>query len=175
MVSAAAGGHVLRRECCPEKWRVRYESRRPVLERAASRSRALQVGLYSAGRELRMSRMPYSIPLEGHAISNVEGDARFVLVFDDPLQSRMYLDGSFSIGTQNERDVFDPPCEDWVRDVLLSLAGVKISAASYNSQSYLRISFEDGRDLSVDDGPYENWHYTNSSGTCIHGGVGRTS
>jgi hypothetical protein len=120
--------------------------------------------------------MPYSIPLGGHAILDVQGEGRFKLLFDDADASRLHLDGPFTIRTPDANpDLFTPPCPDWVRDVLLSLVGVKVASARYDRSGHLRISFVDGRELSVDDGPYENWHYANSSGIRLHGGAGSVS
>jgi hypothetical protein len=120
--------------------------------------------------------MAYSLPLAGHAISDVEGDFRFELVFDDAARSRLFLEGPFSIGAvDGQRDLYEPPCPDWAPDVLLSLAGCNVSAARYDRRSNLRISFADGRALFVDDGPFENWRYSDANGVCIYGGVGRVS
>jgi len=123
-----------------------------------------------------VARFAYSIPLAGHALADVEGSARPELVFDDEARSRLWLEGPFSLHTAAERgDLFQPPCPDWVRDVLLSLLRVKVIDARYNRNGTLRVTFEDGRCLTVDDGPYENWHYSNANGDRIHGGVGRIS
>jgi Family of unknown function (DUF6188) len=120
--------------------------------------------------------MAYVLPLAGHAISDVEGEFRFELVFDDAPGSHLLLEGPFSIGAADgHRDLFEPPCPDWVRDVLLSLAGSNIYAARYNRRGSLRISFVDGRDLFVDYGPFENWRYSNANGVYIYGGIGRVS
>jgi|SRR5579864_1308549 len=118
---------------------------------------------------------PRLLPLHGHAVSDVTGTGRFVLFFDDPAQSRLSLDGSFQIRVDNETQEYTPLNPDWVRDVLLSFVGVRVNSARYNRRSRLIIRFSDDRELIIDDGPFENWHYSNSSGLSLHGGVGKVS
>lgn len=122
-----------------------------------------------------MTRMPSSLPLDGHALADVQGEGRFILVFDDPAKSRLAIHGPFSIGSGEQRDLYEPPLPDWVRNVLQSLAGVTIESARFNRASHLRIRFADGRELEVPDGPFENWHYSNNQGVVLHGGVGRVA
>lgn len=122
-----------------------------------------------------MSRMGYSLPLAGHAIRDVGGEGRFELRFDDAVESCLRLNGPFVLSAGGEANEFAPPLPEWVRDVLLSLVGVRIESARYNRESNLRITFADGRELSMCDGPYENWHYSNKTGASLHGGVGRVA
>jgi hypothetical protein len=122
-----------------------------------------------------MPRMGYSLPLNGHSLRDVVGQGRFKLCFDDTVESCLQLDGTFIISTGGEANEFAPPFPHWVRDVILSLVGVRIESARYDRESNLQIKFADGRELSVRDGPYENWHYLNNIGASLHGGVGRVS
>ncbi len=122
-----------------------------------------------------MPRLAYPLPIAHYAITDVTGRGQFELVFDDPPHSRLLLSGAFTLGTGDKRDAFDPPWAEWVRTVLLSLANVRIDATRYDRQSYLRITFADGRDVFVPDGPFENWHYANDEGLVIHGGVGQVT
>lgn len=124
---------------------------------------------------VHMPKMRYSLPLRGHALREVVGQGRFDLRFDDAVESCLRLEGAFVLFAGGATDEFVPPVPEWVRDVLLSLVGVRIESARYDRQSNLRIEFADGRELSVRDGPYENWHYSNNAGARIHGGVGRVS
>lgn len=123
-----------------------------------------------------MVRLAYSIPLAGHAVTDVQRESRFELAFNDKSKSRLWLEGPFRLHTGDDAGgLFEPPCPAWVRDVLLSFVGVKIISARFGRNSRLQLTFQDGRQLTVDDGPYENWHYSNADGLRIHGGVGRTS
>lgn len=120
-----------------------------------------------------MPRACYTLPLAGHAIRDVEGNGRFHLKFDDGAESYLFLEGPFYISAGGDAEEFVPPHAEWVRDVLLSLAGVRIESARYDRNSNLRIKFADEREIFVPDGPFENWHYSNNAGTRMHGGVGR--
>jgi hypothetical protein len=118
---------------------------------------------------------PHSLPLDRARIVEVRGAGRFELVFDDPACSVLSLHGSFELRSGEQVLAYEPPCPDTVCDVLQTLVGVRIEAARYRRNSTLRIQFEDGRDLTVPDGPFENWHYANQRGARLHGGVGRVS
>jgi hypothetical protein len=62
------------------------------------------------------------------------------------------------------------------------LIGVPIrEACAHPRRGELQILFEDGSELVVEDGPYENWHYTKvnpdrrNDVLRVHGGIGRTT
>lgn len=74
----------------------------------------------------------YSLPLNGHVVSDVTGTERFKLLFDNPAKSRLDLDSPFTIQTGSQIDERVLPFYDWVRDVLLSLVGVIIWYGSDN-------------------------------------------
>ena len=69
-------------------------------------------------------------------------------------------------------ETYEPPCPDWVRDVLSSFIGVEVSDGRYNRRSNLTIRFADERELYIPDGPFENWHFY-KTGLHMIGGVGR--
>ncbi|OLB75902.1 MAG: hypothetical protein AUI14_20105 [Actinobacteria bacterium 13_2_20CM_2_71_6] len=65
---------------------------------------------------------------------------------------------------------------------LNQLIGIPIrEALAHPRRGELLIFFEDGNELVVEDGPYENWHYTKVNPDRrrdvlrVHGGVGRTT
>lgn len=136
------------------------------------RSPPLLRGVYFDGA---MTRMPYALPLMGHAMHDVTGEGRFTLWFDNPAKGRLLLAGPFNVVASGERITFEPPCPEWVRSVLLSLCAIQISGSRFTRTSQLFLKFADGRELRVEDGPFENWHYSDDSGLSIHGGVGRTA
>ncbi|MDC3957626.1 hypothetical protein KEG38_27455 [Polyangium jinanense] len=119
--------------------------------------------------------MGYTLPLAGHALRDVEGDGRFHLAFDDTAESRLFLDGPFSLSAGGDAEEYVPPHPEWVRDVLLSLVGARVESARFDRHSNLRMRFAGERELFVPDGPFENWHYSNNEGTWLHGGVGRVA
>lgn len=115
----------------------------------------------------------HKLPLARYAIREIQGDARFVLQFDDPERSSLWLEGTFVLRSEGWEEAYRPPCPPWVRDVLAGLIAVEVTDARYRAQGSLLLSFADGRSLFVSDGPYENWHYSNMSGMRVVGGVGR--
>jgi hypothetical protein len=119
--------------------------------------------------------MGYTLPLAGHTIRDVDGAGRFDLEFDDNAESCLCLDGPFFFSAGGNAEEYVPPHPEWVRDVLLSLVGVRVKSARFDRHSNLRITFADERELFVPDGPFENWHYSNNAGTRLHGGVGRVA
>ncbi|WP_438016944.1 DUF6188 family protein [Sorangium sp. So ce315] len=118
-----------------------------------------------------MSRLCCALPVAGHALRDVEGDGRFCLEFDDAAESCLFIEGPFFLSAGGEVEGFVPPHAEWVQDVLLSLIGVRVEFARYDRNSSLRIKFADGRELFVPDGPFEDWHYSNNTGTRLHGGL----
>ena len=117
--------------------------------------------------------MAQHVPLTGSSIAEATGEGRFTLAFDDPLGSRLFIEGAFELKTADRIDRYDPPSPPWVRDVLSSLAGVRVVQATYDNHGNLRIVFADSRELAVPDSPFESWHFSNAAGLRLHGGIGR--
>lgn len=79
-----------------------------------------------------MPRLGYALPLAGHALRDVEADGRFHLKFDDGAESCLFLEGPFYLSAGGQTEEFVPPHAGWVRDVVLSLAGVRVESARYD-------------------------------------------
>lgn len=116
---------------------------------------------------------PPSLPIERRSIVEVEWDRRLRLRFDDPATGTLEIHGPFELHTGEQRDRFDPPFPDWVADVIATLVGLQITLARWRRSGQLRVVFADGRELHVPDGPFENWHFRNTTGLALHGGVGK--
>ncbi len=121
-----------------------------------------------------MRGLHHSLPLARSVIADVPEDLGLLAKFDQPEGSALRLDGPFIVLTGDVRDEFAPPFAAWVRDILLSMVGVPIRLAKYGRTGVLRVVFEDGRELQVPDGPFENWHFESPS-LQVHGGVGRAA
>jgi uncharacterized protein DUF6188 len=118
------------------------------------------------------------LPLSGEHIVAVDGGttARFSDVAGSTLEIRGEMTVRFGPDPSTPRRTRDsgPP--------LTQLIGVPIRAArAHPRRGELLISFEDGSELVVEDGPYENWHYTKidparrADVLRVHGGAGMTS
>lgn len=116
--------------------------------------------------------MSRQIPIQGCTLSDVEGEGRFCLKFDEPTSASLDVDGEFEIRASGNIETYEPPCPDWVRDVLSSFIGVRVLDGRYDGRSNLTIRFVDERELYIPDGPYENWHFHKGK---LHfvGGIGR--
>jgi hypothetical protein len=119
----------------------------------------------------RRARLAYSLPLQGHAISEVEGAGRFGLLFDDPDQSRFEMYSAFTLDSAGHIETYEPPCADWVGDVLRSLIGVAIHEARFSSHGDLALTFADGRSLRIE-GFDGDWRYSNRRGVRLSGDSG---
>jgi hypothetical protein len=106
------------------------------------------------------------LAITGHIIG------RFSLRFDQPASASLDLYGIFEIRSLGHSETYEPPCPDWVRDVLRSLIGIKVLEAKYRRWSNLTIRFDDGGQLYIPDGPFENWHFR-KMGLHVVGGCGR--
>jgi hypothetical protein len=60
-----------------------------------------------------MPRLPYSLPLAGYTIEDVQSAGQLSLTFDDVNRSCLILEGPFRIGSEetstDDGDVFAPP------------------------------------------------------------------
>lgn len=106
------------------------------------------------------------LPIRGFSISEIVGEARPRLVFNDPRGSVVDVHGAFQVDAAGTRDVFEP-LDPAAVPVLESLQLVEISDARASRRGELEIRFADDRILAVPDGPYESWHYSNSDGLRI--------
>ena len=111
-----------------------------------------------------------TIPVRGYCISELIGEARPRLVFNDPGRSEIDLHGEFRIDAAGVRSTY-APLDATTLPVLESLQLVEVADARASRRGELEIRFVDDRVLVVEDGPYENWHYENAAGLRIHGGL----
>jgi hypothetical protein len=112
------------------------------------------------------------LPIRGSSVVEVVDEGLPTLKFDDPKRSILEIHGEFWVEAAGTRDRFKPR-ERAALPVLESLQLVLITEARASRRGVLEIRFSDGRVLTVPDGPFENWHYTNADGYWVHGGVGR--
>ncbi|UOQ73658.1 DUF6188 family protein [Hymenobacter cellulosilyticus] len=122
----------------------------------------------------------FELPIIGLRVAQIVYSGRLKLVFDDAEQSRLDLDGAFSITRYDQTIRFEPLSKEAYMcgyDIL----SLGIKAATGGTHGTLLLVFENGWELYVEDGPYENWHYTKrslcnpSANLYVHGGVGQTS
>jgi len=124
----------------------------------------------------------YKLPLAGYVIQQIEYNGLIRLVFADA-DERIFLDlhGEFLVEASGHATKLSPRQKeslllfyDWLH------AGVKVEEAKADKQGQLFLKLSNRRELTVPDGPYENWHFTvlnrhyPSENLFVHGGVGTT-
>lgn len=123
----------------------------------------------------------YELPIEGREIQKVIYDGLLRIVFDDLDESYLDLHGEFIIIRYNQTTTLFP--KD--RDALIMFydlinARIRIKEAKADKSGQLFLTFDNGIGLTVEDGPYENWHFTKfdkqnpKNNLQVHGGVGKT-
>ncbi|RSK42300.1 DUF6188 family protein [Hymenobacter perfusus] len=124
----------------------------------------------------------YVIPLMGCAIQQIEYNGLVRLVFADA-DERVFLDlhGEFQVEASGHITTFSPRQKealllffDWFQ------TNVTIEEAKADKQGQLFLKLSNRQELIVQDGPFENWHFTilnrqsPSKNLFVHGGVGTT-
>jgi hypothetical protein len=120
------------------------------------------------------------LPIIGTKLKAITYDGRLTLVFDDAALSYLELHGPFKVSRFNQEYQLHPGSKEAL-SAFHDLFHVAIQNAKCDRSGGLFLSFEDGTSVIVEDGPYENWHYTrreplkHSEVIQVHGGVGRTT
>ena len=98
--------------------------------------------------------------------------------FDDINESFIDFHSEFIITRFNQTKKLKPTEKEAI-EFFFDHFGELIKEARAAKTGELYIVFDNGTELVVEDGPYENWHFTqinksNKNHIFIHGGVGRT-
>ena len=114
---------------------------------------------------------PHQLPLARSRLVGVIGDGALELRFDHPAAGVLTIEGPFTLGAPGA-EPYQPPFADGIVAVVAGLTGAVVESARYRRTSALRVVFEGGVVLAVDDGPYQSWWYRDGTGLSLHGGVG---
>jgi hypothetical protein len=113
-------------------------------------------------------------------INSITYNGFLYLVFDDEERSNLSLEGEFKVTRYNQTIELSPRSKEALA-LFYDLFNVSIKEAKADKGGNLFLIFENKVEIIVEDGPYENWHYTkrNPNNTFdslfIHGGIGRTT
>jgi len=125
----------------------------------------------------------YELPLIGCAIRQIIYNGMIRLDFSGN-QENIFLDfhGDFEVVNSGHSERFSPSRKEalllfygWFQE------GVTVQEAKAEKRGQLFLKFSNRQELIVQDGPFENWHFTvlNSQfphkNLFVHGGVGTTS
>lgn len=121
----------------------------------------------------------FELPILGLRVDRIVFDGMLQLMFDDAENSTLDLHGPFSLTRYGYAEQFHPQSKDAYlcgHDLLHAV----VKSAIAGTRGTLLLTFENGWTLYVEDGPYENWHYTKqnlnhpAANLYVHGGVGQT-
>jgi hypothetical protein len=120
----------------------------------------------------------YELPIRGLRFDQIIYNGLLKVVFSDPEKSFLDFHGPLKVTRYNQTEELHPSSKEALNS-LYELFGVVVKDAKADREGYLFILFENGFEIIIEDGPYENWHYTKidinkSSFLYVHGGVGRT-
>lgn len=120
----------------------------------------------------------FILPIIGLSIRKIIFDSFITLVFNDDEESYLEFNTTLQVTQYNQTSNFAPNDKSTLilfYDHYLH----KIKDAKADNTGNLWLSFENGTEIMIEDGPYENWHYTKINCTKrinslhVHGGVGR--
>jgi hypothetical protein len=120
------------------------------------------------------------LPIIGTKIKKLIYDGFLTIVFNDDEESYLGFHADLNICQYNQEKIVDLKSKECLT-FLYDQFGQTITEAKADKFGVLFIEFENGTKITVEDGPYENWHYTKRSKgnkiDClyVHGGVGRTT
>lgn len=116
------------------------------------------------------------LPIAGLKINKILSDGLLTIYFDDREESFLQLHSEFKATRFNQAQEIDPRGKEGLI-LFHDLIGEGIREA-ITDKGVLWLTFQNGTEICVEDGPFENWHYTRRSGSdtlYVHGGIGRTS
>src|SRR5687767_3954979 len=106
----------------------------------------------------------YELPLAGLKIKEIVYNGMLRLVFDDPEHSFLDLHSEFKVTQFNQTKNFNPREKESIM-LFYDLYGKTIVEGKADKYGNLWLCFDNGTEITIEDGPYENWHYTKKSPT----------
>lgn len=121
----------------------------------------------------------FELPIIGNQIKTILYDGFIRIYFNTSEESYLDFHSGFIVNRFNQSQTLNPTSKealifffDYFREI------IKDARASKTGELY--ILFENNTEIVVEDGPYENWHFTLKSqhnknqNLFVHGGVGST-
>jgi hypothetical protein len=130
--------------------------------------------------KLKQTGKYFELPIAGLKIKEIVFDGMIKLVFDDNESSYLEFHSPFKVAQYNQL-VESSPRDKAALVFFYDHFEIPVKEAKADNRGNLWLTFNSGTEINVEDGPYENWHYTkksiNKSGDSlhVHGGVGRTA
>jgi len=119
------------------------------------------------------------LPLRGLGLKKIIFTGCVTLVFTDEEESFLDITTAFTVTLYAQTTTLSPADQaSWV--LFHEHFSQTIHEATADRQGNLWLTFANGTVITVEDGPYENWHYTkrnlSNPRDClqVHGGIGHT-
>jgi hypothetical protein len=119
------------------------------------------------------------LPISGLSIKKIVFDGFLTLVFTDAEESFLEITAAFTVERHHYTSTMLPADKEGFL-FFHEHFREPIKEAKADRQGNLWLTFSNGITLAIEDGPYENWHYTKHSLTTpttwlrVHGGAGQT-
>jgi len=121
-------------------------------------------------KSLKRKGKNWLIPIQGNSVIGVCIGGSFRLDFED---SRFIeINSEFRYRLYQNEDMITVFNLDEARKLVELFQSTVIEAIAFHTGE-LFLSFDNGIELYVEDGPYENWHFYGDLTSTIHGGIGR--
>jgi hypothetical protein len=116
------------------------------------------------------------LPIVGLKVKKILFDGLLTVFLNDEEESFLEFHSTFKVTKHNQTRDIDPRAKDGLI-VFHDLIGETIKEA-VTDKGVLWLTFGNETEICVEDGPFENWHYTKRMGSdtlFVHGGIGKTS
>lgn len=129
--------------------------------------------------KLKQKGRYFELPIVGWTIKKIIFDGLLTLVFDDQEESYLQLHSTFKVTQYNQTKDISPRDKDGLT-IFYDHYEQTIKDAKADGDGNLWLTFDNGTEITVEDGPFENWHYTKKNLTNpmdslhVHGGIGQT-
>jgi hypothetical protein len=121
----------------------------------------------------------YEIPVVGYTVTACVYDGFIGFRFRNADISVLKIHGEFSLSQFGRKQRYSAGDRSaWA--ATLELFGMNVQEAKADRSGNLYLTFSNGVEIIVEDGPYENWHYTRTDhqkpqeSLHVHGGAGQT-
>ena len=120
------------------------------------------------------------MPIGGLKIKEIVFDGLVTIVFNDNENSYLDFHSCFKVTQYNQTKNVNPRDKDALT-LFYDHYNQPIKEAKADKHGNLWLTFGNGTEIYVEDGPYENWHFTKQNidkpydSLHVHGGVGRTT
>lgn len=112
----------------------------------------------------------WKIPIVGESVTGVYIGDYFRLNFEE--SKWIDIEGDFKLLTRGQESLIQKISLNDARK-LIDLLHMKVTDSTACYSGELLLEFNNGMEIVVEDGPFENWHFYDNLRTAVHGGIGK--